>query len=70
MQIPNDSARQMFIIRPLLRQPHMSVLIDTDVNHKVSSGELAEWPNAAVLKTVEEKSSGGSNPSLSAIFNP
>ena len=30
-------------------------------------GELAERPKAAVLKTVEEKSSGGSNPSLSAI---
>ena len=32
------------------------------------SGELAEWSNAAVLKTVEPKGSGGSNPSLSAIF--
>ncbi len=30
------------------------------------SGELAEWSNAAVLKTVEPKGSGGSNPSLSA----
>tara|TARA_B100001778_G_scaffold179591_1_gene147690 strand:+ start:189 stop:329 length:141 start_codon:yes stop_codon:yes gene_type:complete len=29
-------------------------------------GELAEWSNAAVLKTVEPKGSGGSNPSLSA----
>ena len=33
----------------------------------VSIGELAEWSNAAVLKTVELKGSGGSNPSLSAI---
>ena len=32
------------------------------------SGELAEWSNAAVLKTVEPKGSGGSNPSLSAIY--
>ena len=32
------------------------------------SGELAEWSKAAVLKTVESKGSGGSNPSLSAIF--
>lgn len=32
------------------------------------TGELAERPKAAVLKTVEEKSSGGSNPSLSAII--
>ena len=32
-------------------------------------GELAEWSNAAVLKTVEPKGSGGSNPSLSAIIS-
>ena len=32
-----------------------------------NSGELAEWSNAAVLKTVDPKGSGGSNPSLSAI---
>jgi hypothetical protein len=30
------------------------------------AGELAEWSIAAVLKTVECNSSGGSNPSLSA----
>ncbi len=29
-------------------------------------GEMAEWSIAAVLKTVEVKASGGSNPSLSA----
>ena len=29
-------------------------------------GELAEWSKAAVLKTVDGKPSGGSNPSLSA----
>ena len=27
---------------------------------------MAEWSNAAVLKTVEGNTSGGSNPSLSA----
>ena len=37
-------------------------------------GEVAEWSNAAVLKTVEGHTSGGSNPSFSAskfpnIFN-
>ena len=32
--------------------------------HKL--GEMAEWSNAAVLKTVEGHTSGGSNPSLSA----
>ncbi len=30
------------------------------------SGEMAEWSNAAVLKTVEGHTSGGSNPSFSA----
>jgi hypothetical protein len=29
---------------------------------------VAEWSNAAVLKTVEAKASGGSNPSPSAKF--
>src|SRR5688572_22545614 len=31
------------------------------------AGEMAERSNAAVLKTVEVKASGGSNPSLSAF---
>ena len=33
----------------------------------LSPGEMAEWSIAAVLKTVELRGSGGSNPSLSAI---
>ena len=33
----------------------------------VKYGEMAEWSIAAVLKTVEGHTSGGSNPSLSAI---
>ena len=36
-------------------------------------GEVAEWSIAAVLKTVEGNTSGGSNPSLSAgnpLINP
>ena len=31
-----------------------------------NTGEVAEWSNAAVLKTVDRQRSGGSNPSLSA----
>ena len=34
-----------------------------------SLGEMAEWSIAAVLKTVEGNTSGGSNPSLSAKSN-
>ena len=33
-------------------------------------GEMAEWSNAAVLKTVVPKGTGGSNPSLSAKKKP
>ncbi len=35
-------------------------------NVEIFSGEMAEWSIAAVLKTVEGNTSGGSNPSLSA----
>ena len=31
---------------------------------------MAEWSNAAVLKTVDLNGSGGSNPSLSATERP
>lgn len=42
-----------------------------------ADGGMAEWSNAAVLKTVELRGSGGSNPSSSAskhkkyrVFSP
>jgi hypothetical protein len=35
---------------------------------QAGNGEVAEWFKAAVLKTVDPKGSGGSNPSLSAIY--
>ncbi len=35
-----------------------------------ANGELAEWSNAAVLKTVEGHTSRGSNPLLSAERKP
>ena len=34
-----------------------------------ATGEMAEWSNAAVLKTVDCYRSGGSNPSFSARQN-
>ena len=37
---------------------------ETSVRNRL--GKMAEWSNAAVLKTVEQRCSGGSNPSLSA----
>ena len=33
----------------------------------ITNGELAEWSNAAVLKTVVPQGTRGSNPLLSAI---
>ncbi len=33
---------------------------------QTGNGEMAEWSNAAVLKTVDLNGFGGSNPSLSA----
>ncbi len=38
----------------------------TPFNERI--GEMAEWSNAAVLKTVDVRASGGSNPSLSAAM--
>jgi hypothetical protein len=38
-------------------------------NTNFAPGEMAEWSIAAVLKTVEGQTSGGSNPSLSADRN-
>lgn len=37
------------------------------LNRGNKSGEVVEWSITAVLKTVELRGSGGSNPSLSAI---
>ncbi len=37
------------------------------INLGSTLGEMAEWSNAAVLKTVVLQGTGGSNPSLSAL---
>jgi hypothetical protein len=57
----------MFIIRQLSGRALNADSVDAI---HTNLGELAERLKAAVLKTVEEKSSGGSNPSLSAIIKP
>jgi hypothetical protein len=36
-------------------------------SYYLCGGEMAEWSIAAVLKTVEGQTSGGSNPSFSAF---
>ena len=40
--------------------------MDKNKNTTFAAGEMAEWSIAAVLKTVEGNTSGGSNPSFSA----
>ena len=44
--------------------------IENPLIFALALGEMAEWSNAAVLKTVEGHTSGGSNPSFSAKENP
>ena len=41
-------------------------LAESKIRYIFAPGEMAEWSIAAVLKTVELRGSGGSNPSLSA----
>ena len=41
-------------------------LAESKIRYTFALGEMAEWSIAAVLKTVELRGSGGSNPSLSA----
>src|SRR5215831_20318170 len=49
--------------RPGEREPVAPVSARRD---NARAGEVAEWLNAAVLKTVDPQGFGGSNPSLSA----
>ena len=42
-------------------------MAESKIRYTFAPGEMAEWSIAAVLKTVELRGSGGSNPSLSAI---
>ncbi len=45
---------------------HKSAYNPMETTKLHTQGEMAEWSIAAVLKTVEGHTSGGSNPSLSA----
>ena len=42
-------------------------MAESKIRYTFALGEMAEWSIAAVLKTVELRGSGGSNPSFSAI---
>ncbi len=52
--------------KQLFLQKNHKNLLDIYFSYNFAAGEMAEWSIAAVLKTVEPKGSGGSNPSLSA----
>ena len=45
-------------------------MAESKIRYTFALGEMAEWSIAAVLKTVELRGSGGSNPSLSAKNQP
>lgn len=49
----------------------MITIIDNKINilYNLILGEMAEWSNAAVLKTVVLQGTLGSNPSLSVQFS-
>ena len=48
------------------KSKHNPYLCTRKTTTTTTNGEVAEWSIAAVLKTVEGNTSGGSNPSLSA----
>ena len=50
----------------LKRNKKVSIFATAFGKSQNTQGEMAEWSNAAVLKTVEGHTSGGSNPSFSA----
>ena len=66
MGISSSCLRSLFDNKKCLLEIHS---FDT-----IANGELAEWSNAAVLKTVVPKGTRGSNPLLSArdyfTYNP
>ncbi len=58
------------LTQPCIKSGHKVGFVRYDLFEYFCRGEMAERSNAAVLKTVEVKASGGSNPSLSAALNP
>ena len=50
----------------LEKSTYLCIAFEEKHSVKINTGEMAEWSIAAVLKTVELRGSGGSNPSLSA----
>lgn len=59
------SASRSFLMEKSLQLYKMN-FADCGHTPNFAPGEMAEWSNAAVLKTVDCNRSGGSNPSLSA----
>ena len=59
----------MLVIGMDLEYVIMKIVIIVMVDVKIIKGKMAEWSNAALLKSVDLRGSGGSNPSLSANIN-
>ena len=65
----NITANKYFFLKKVEKKfvrNKKSAYLCTRNRNTTSIGEMAEWSIAAVLKTVEGNTSGGSNPSLSA----
>ena len=56
-------AKNIVTFAPLQRRIRQNIF---NFLTKKFKGEMAEWSNAVVLKTIDLHGSGGSNPSLSA----
>jgi hypothetical protein len=54
------------VLSNLIMPKNKGIIADYKKYITFAPGEMAEWSIAAVLKTVELRGSGGSNPSLSA----
>ena len=64
---PSASPREVKSSQKPGTKPGTKVLKHWSRPSNFAPGEVAEWSIAAVLKTVEGYTSGGSNPSLSAV---
>ena len=61
-----DNLHFVDVTKKIIEKFFKKYLVNSKKCSTFAPGEMAEWSNAAVLKTVDLHGSGGSNPSLSA----
>ena len=62
----NEDRECLFTMHTFLSKSQVGTVGNSGDILKVTNGSVAEWSNAAVLKTVVLQGTGGSNPSTSA----